>query len=260
MFSANELEKYNLDHLNPKRLYAAGVAHELLHSVGVDHHGEGTMSVRWAYFQGPSDPMNPTHKMRFTTSWAPNSTMLLEDPTRTWDFADRGDALTLFWEDNKQNLVEERAAAFSAALIKARADNASYAYTEDTIRKLGARFGKSDDYLREYLAHERAEDAFNFLMLVGAYQGTDSGDESCLMRYYFANAYEAKGEKNAFYIMRPGVKQVAVGICTSPDGTGGNAPSHDPQSRFGPAAGGRGNCFLEICPNDAIPPRNTGTQ
>ncbi|WP_138223277.1 hypothetical protein [Nibricoccus aquaticus] len=78
------------------------------------------------------------------------------------------------------------------------------------------------------------------------------------MRYYFATAYAVKGKKDAYYVMRPGVKMPECILCTSPKGTGGNAASHPPQPRFGDAAGGRGNCFSQICPNDAIPPRSIG--
>ncbi len=86
---------------------------------------------------------------------------------------------------------------------------------------------------------------------------TDAGDENCVMRYYFANAYEAKGGSNKYYAIRPGAKQAETMLCKAPKGTGGNAASHQPQPRFGDAAGGRGNCFAAICPNDAIPPKNT---
>jgi len=45
-------------------------------------------------------------------------------------------------------------------------------------------------------------------------------------------------------------------ICRAGTGTGINAASHRPQARYGSAAAGEGNCFAEICPNDAIPPRS----
>jgi hypothetical protein len=90
----------------------------------------------------------------------------------------------------------------------------------------------------------------------GKLHGADSGDEPCVMRYYFATAYDVPGKKDAYYVMHPGVKPAENSLCTSPKGTGGNAPSHQPQSRFGDAAGGRGNCFAQVCPNDAIPPRS----
>jgi hypothetical protein len=129
----------------------------------------------------------------------------------------------------------------------------------DTTKALG-RLGKGEDFWREYLAHDSAESGLNFRMFVGKYHGTDSGNESCVMRYYFATAHEDRQKKNSFFVMRPGAKQPAIGICTGGEGTGGNAPSHQPQSRFGPAASGRGNCFGEICPNDAIPVRSIAIQ
>jgi hypothetical protein len=77
------------------------------------------------------------------------------------------------------------------------------------------------------------------------------------MRYYFSNAYKITGKENAYYLIRPGSNRAGREICTSPTGTGANAESHEPQSRYGDARSGRGNCFGDICPNDAIAPRST---
>ena len=104
--------------------------------------------------------------------------------------------------------------------------------------------------------HIAAVDRFRVIR-VGERGGTDCGNDLCVMRYYFANAYEIAGRKNAYYLIRPGANRAGREICTSPAGTGANAPSHEPQSRFGDAHSGRGNCFGDICPNDAIPPRST---
>ncbi len=97
----------------------------------------------------------------------------------------------------------------------------------------------------------------NLPFFVGRTGGTDSGDEKCIMRYYFATAYEAKGKKDTFYVIRHGVKQLESALCRSSNGTGGNAASHAPHTRFGDATGGRGDCFGQICPNDAIPSKST---
>ena len=75
------------------------------------------------------------------------------------------------------------------------------------------------------------------------------------MRYYFANAYPVEGRENTYWLVRPGDNRAGRDLCKSPEGTGANAPSHKPKSRFGNSAPGRGGCFRYICPNDAVPPR-----
>ena len=75
------------------------------------------------------------------------------------------------------------------------------------------------------------------------------------MRYYFARFYEATGKPNTLYISTPGSERIGMEICHTGAGTGINGPSHKPQSRYGNATAGEGNCFSQICPNDAIAPR-----
>ena len=100
--------------------------------------------------------------------------------------------------------------------------------------------------------------ASSYLVLsgvVGVSQGEHSGDQDCVMRYYFAKFYEMKGRKDDLYLVTPGTERIGIDICHAGTGTGINAPGHQPQSRYGNAAAGEGDCFNQICPNDAIPPR-----
>jgi hypothetical protein len=95
---------------------------------------------------------------------------------------------------------------------------------------------------------------------VGVDHGEHSGEEDCLMRYYFAKFYESKqppviGQK-MFYLVAPGTERIGMQICRAGKGTGVNGADHQPQSRYGDTAGDAGNCFEQICPNDAIPPRS----
>ena len=80
------------------------------------------------------------------------------------------------------------------------------------------------------------------------------------MRYYFAKFYESKqpavmGNK-MYYLVAPGTERIGLQLCRSGKGTGINDAGHRPQSRYGDTAGAAGNCFEQICPNDAIPSRS----
>ena len=81
------------------------------------------------------------------------------------------------------------------------------------------------------------------------------------MRYYFAKFYEGKKAPSMgtqlYYLIEPGTEHIGMEICRDGKGTGVNAAGHQPQSRYGDTAGEAGNCFAQICPNDAIPPRKT---
>ena len=92
--------------------------------------------------------------------------------------------------------------------------------------------------------------------MVGREHGVHSGDQDCVMRYYFAKFYDAKSAaERTVYLVTPGTERIGIDICHAGTGTGINAAGHKPQSRYGSAAGDAGNCFEQICPNDAIPPR-----
>ncbi len=112
--------------------------------------------------------------------------------------------LTLLWEDTQTSVAENQQAIYDQQI----ASSAS---------------GQQDYY------KDAAEYWCNYLTFAGPLRGTDSGDEACVMRYYFAIAYEAKGKTNTFYVMRPGVKQPEDQPVQGPQG-------HGRQCRFPSAA------------------------
>ncbi len=257
-FAAKNSAEYNLSARDAALAYDRAIAHELLHAVGVDHHGEQLWKIVKCYFQGAT-ALNPTRRARFTSDFDLH-TSLMKKPD-DWR-GDRGDTITLRWEDTGADIAQESVAAYEEKLAKARADGRTEQYQKDyaAIADRMAALGVKHDaaYWGEYDAEDLAASPQFRVIRVGAVEGTDSGNELCIMRYYFANAYGIAGQQNAYYVVRPGPGAGRAGreLCKSPAGTGTNAASHSPQSRFGNAYSGRGNCFGDICPNDAIPPRS----
>ena len=82
--------------------------------------------------------------------------------------------------------------------------------------------------------------------------GQHSGAEDCLMCYDCASLIKLDGSAGAAFVyLFPADRQLAgLGLCSSPSGTGVNAPGRRPRPRFGDADAGRGDCAHRICVND----------
>ncbi len=92
---------------------------------------------------------------------------------------------------------------------------------------------------------------------LGNKQGQHSGYEDCVMRYSRADAYTVGDER--YCLIWFGGERAGQNVCTSPAGTGVNAPDHRPRCRYGDAADGRGDCIDKICVNDLYEPVPGGT-
>jgi hypothetical protein len=87
--------------------------------------------------------------------------------------------------------------------------------------------------------------------IVGKAGDEHSGDDQCVMRYYMASVYAARGHPELFYYVPDGTEPAGLKLCTSREGTGINGERF-PQPRYGDAT--LGNCEHHICVNDAFPP------
>ncbi len=225
---------FNLPARDTILAYDRAIAHELLHSVGVEHHGPDDVKRYALKFIPPNVPANKIGRPHYQTG--------------------DGTAFTVLQEDG-HDLAASVYVQYSE--VMAKFGPMMMGMLLDLWSKGPA--GSADPKV----ARERAEDSLRGSMehiyeqkgIVGMEHAEHSGDQDCVMRYYFARFYEAKSAKNTLYIVAPGTERIGIDICHAGTGTGINAPSHKPQSRYGNAAAGEGDCFSQICPNDAIPPR-----
>ena len=224
--------------------YDRAVAHELLHTVGVEHHGSGDYRMIVGY-ASTRNPVNKLGRPYYGTS--------VDKPI---------DLRTEEGEDVAQRDIpkyeECRKFADMILLDSYLKEGAEY------IKRNGVGYGgyhTPQDYAD---FHIEIIIIYCFMHLdgnVGVEHGEDSGEEDCLMRYYFAKYCESKlapamGQQ-MYYLITPGTERIGMEICRSGKGTGVNDAGHKPQSRYGDTTGEAGNCFKQICPNDAIPPRKT---
>jgi hypothetical protein len=265
LFSIQEGVDKGLSQRDAELAFDRGVAHELLHTVGVEHHGDWGNGKISLYFQGPTAFFNPTGKARYTSEGPPAMwSAKYDNPSKTAeDWAkDRGKTITLKWEDTLKDVFEDQLPYYEQLLEQYRQSYQQkwYGSPDSDPDNLAQRFGTTPAFMREYLAEIMAAGALTKVIFEGAKNGLESGNDLCVMRYYFATAYKADGKQNEYYLIRPGTVHAGREICHSPAGTEGNASSHQPQSRFGDAFNDRGNCAEQICPNDAVPPRKVTPQ
>ena len=229
-------QPFNLPAQDAIFAYDRAIAHELLHSVGVEHHGPDDKTGYALIFIPPNVPENKIGRPHYQTG---NGTVF--------------------------TILQENGHDLAAAV---------YVQYADVMGKCGAMMmdmlvalwstkvsGSKDPAVARKLAEASMRGAFDQVYeqkgMVGHEHASHSGNEDCVMRYYFARFYEAKNKENTLYIVTPGTERIGLEICHAGKGTGNNAPKPPnlPQSRYGDAAAGEGNCFSQICPNDAIPPR-----
>lgn len=219
--------------------YDRAIAHELLHSVGVEHHGSGD-GTQMIHYVSTRNPFNKAGRPYYSRSLdGPPLTLLTEEGE---DVAVRFEPEYVRSRKQMDDLFWEKELKAGAKFVAERGPNHPYAATAEAYANKN----------QEMFVWTN----LNLEGTVGVPQGEHSGNETCLMRYHFAKFYEANGRKDTFYLITPGTERLGLSLCRSGAGTGANAASHRPQSRHGNAAAGEGNCFSQICPNDAVEPRS----
>src|SRR4030042_1616105 len=155
-----------------------------------------------------------------------------------------GRSVTIIDEASGRDL----ASVMEADMMLAREQLRPFFYPDmltEARKALAARQGYNIPWTAEQLAeHDLDFSIANFLMrtwYVGAEHGESSGNELCLMRYYFARLYEKKGSEDVFYFISDRRSEHAgLDLCRLAVGTGVNDKQRQPQPRYGDAAVGRG--------------------
>lgn len=231
-------QPHNLPRFFSLLAYDRAIAHELLHSVGVEHHGEGdgSLAAKWV---SPRNARNRVGRPYFREMLGRDDSVLTLLNEQGHDLAaqymesyakDREFMKSWFWD---------KWIAEGKAYIAARE---GMELTWDTPEKYA-----------EFLLEEIG--GLSLFGGVGVEGGQHAGGQDCIMRYYFARFYPAADRDGTYYLVTEGTEPFGLELCRSRDGTGVNAPGHRPQSRYGAAGKNGGDCFSQICPNDAIPPK-----
>jgi hypothetical protein len=209
------------------RQYDVAVAHELLHSLGVLHHGDRAdegISIFNLLF--PSDSRNTTGQAVFQLGG--QNVRLLDEQTGQ-------DEAVNFWNwilalAQQCDLLQANPGAFPPSLA---------------------------DRCSAFKIAISGETSWRQSLWVGEAQGKASGNDQCVMRYPIANAYPSVAPLvgiPVFYTVPDGSEPLGMTVCDSPTGTGVNDPNHHPQPRYFDARSGRGACKTWICVNDVYSP------
>jgi hypothetical protein len=206
--------------------YDVGVAHELGHSVGADHHGEGDLGARSFELVGPGDPQNTSGKPQFriVQGNASGLVSVLDETTG----ADRSQAM---WDKVSSSMPA-------------------------SCGGVGSQYPSLFSKLCQDVAGALLSDYGQITLYIGVPHGEESGNDQCVMRYFFANTYPSINNPTVYYVIAPASEPIGNSFCTSPTGTGVNAPGRQPQPRYLDAAPNQGSCKAWLCVNDKYPPVN----
>ncbi len=200
--------------------YDIGIAHELAHSVGVEHHGDNDPGRRRFGLLAPNSPGNPSSAPRF-----------LVDGTavRLLDEATGADLTAAAWQE-------------AVRLLRQNCGSVAALYTPEFFSAICQ------------IVVDALPSFVDLWLYIGREHGQHSGNFQCIMRYFFANAYQKQGDPTTYYLAAAGTESPGSSLCQSPAGTGVNDPARLPQPRFFDAAGLRGACQQWLCVNDKYPP------
>ncbi len=201
--------------------YEKTVAHELLHGSGVDHHGD--TDIHYNFTLIPAGLATNTRGRAY--------------------YEVGGGAATVRDEKTGEDLAERDAARAESDLARTRAAY-DWMVAQGWIER-----GPLTEVVIEVMYRLK----YTRTHYVGRSGGEHSGDDQCVMRYFFAENYPSLADDTVFFKVPPGTEPSGVKLCANPAGSGVNADGRSPQGRYSDSSQTLG-CGSWVCINDAIPP------
>lgn len=191
----------------------ADVAHELSHAVGLRHHGDGLEPVEWYWELSPDG------------AWR-----LMEQAIVGVDVQTGRTTSTTQWKPNP-----------------AYPPNPITVFYEPPGKAAATAFKRGDPPP----AGSATVGVDRWRLFIGRRNSQFAGDQECLMRYYDKQAFFSRQDPaHTRYLPDKHQWKMRNRLCEDGRGTGVNAPDHAPQSRYGDAAEGAGNCRGQLVIND----------
>ena len=198
--------------------YDVGVAHELMHPVGVDHHGDVDARLHQFILVPPGSPGNATSQAVFQLQG--QNVKLTDEATGLQD------AASLLW-GNYQAIYSQCKAVLSFSVL----------FPSSVVNYCNS----IQNYLPLLLSPT---------LYIGSPHGQHSGNDQCVMRYFLANTYPSAANNSLYYLVPAGTEPLGNSLCNTAAGTGVNDPKRTPQPRYFDASPGRGGCQFWICVSD----------
>jgi hypothetical protein len=215
--------------------YERELARMLMLTVGVNAHGFGNYVLPVSVLLA-SDPRNSAGRARFVQ-------------TAAFRRGEEG-----FYTGPSYTLVEEDTGRDLAAELEPLLEQLVEHYLSMKGKTPPAAGGQQATEWWAIHDHYNAA-SLDLRLRIGVDGGQDSGDDTCVMRSTSSRVYRLRADANRLILIPPGTSPMGLDFCTTPVGGGVNGWGRSPQSRHGDAAPGFGRCASQLCPNDAIPPR-----